>query len=297
LIRHSLVTRCLAIALALHGGLLCVSPRVLAVSPKSKSAEADAIAEEAKRRFRQGDFAIAARLFVRAQELDPRPDRVYNIARCEEKLKHYEEAARLMQQYIDSTQDVAGREEARIRLAEIQRQAAEEQAAARQVEHKAALEKAAADKQAADRAAVEKAQADQAAADRANRPVDMPRAATPVVIGPPAPPAGHVPTATWATLGVGGGVAVTGLALYLAGVAADSSLQGRVDTQRGGYVTGTTQASASSDQTGNAHLRTAGAVVGLAGVAILGFGTWLWWQDGQATVSVGPNGLAIAGRF
>lgn len=310
MIRWCFAIRCLAMLLTVHTAMLAGTPRALAVTPKA--AEADAIAEEAKRRFRQGDYVIAAQLFVRANQLDPRPDRLYNIARCEEKLKHYEAAAKLLQEYIDRTQDVAGREEARIRLAELQRLAAEEQALARKAAEKAAADKAAqdqaraqqaedkarADQAAAEKAAREKATADRSAADRAAaaKALDLPRNPTPVIVNPPAthPP---VRSLTWVTAGVGGGAALTGLALYLTGVAGDGTLQGQVDKTQAGYVQGTTQAAARADQHAHANLRTAGSVVGLAGIAVLGLGTWLWWRDSQATVSLAPTGFAIAGRF
>ena len=82
----------LAYALALGPAASTFVPRPAHAASAAARKKANAITQEAKRRFRGGEFAIARELFAQAAELGPRPDRTYNIARCDEALGNLESA-------------------------------------------------------------------------------------------------------------------------------------------------------------------------------------------------------------
>lgn len=255
-----------ALACAAIAGL--ASPRAVLADPPAGaktgavSVQADAVAEEGKRRYREGEYAIALGLFQRAFELDGRADRIYNMARCCEKLGRFEEAARLLQQYIDKTEDVAGREEAGVRRREMERLAAEARAEqARQAEQRAAA-------------------------------VALPAPATPAQLPPPAPvarpnaPSTAVP---WGLVASGAVLTAVGGGLWLAAALSDDQLVDALAEQnQAGYVTGITESDAWSTAQRNGGLRTAGVVVGGVGVTAAAAGAvWLLWSRPPAAPSEG----------
>ncbi|MBI5609184.1 MAG: tetratricopeptide repeat protein [Deltaproteobacteria bacterium] len=220
-----------------------------------REAEANAIAEEAKRRFREGDFVIALALFEKAHALDHRPDRIYNMARCCEKLGRLREAAQWLQRYIDTTADVAGRAEAQARLAEI-----------------AKLEQEAQQK---------------------SKVVALPAPATPAsaVTGVALRDEGGTKLAwsQWAMLGGGALLAVGGASLWGAAALSDDDLSDQLTTRNPqGQVTGTTEAEAYRLQQRNTDLRRVGIAVGLVGLAAAAVGaTWAVLTPPQATPRIG----------
>lgn len=89
------------------------SPLAHAAQPAE---DAKAIAELAKRRYQEGQFDIAARLYLKAFELAKRPPLLFNAGRAREAAGQKAEAIELYRQYIAIEKDVAGREEARARI-------------------------------------------------------------------------------------------------------------------------------------------------------------------------------------
>ena len=98
---------------------LCVAGVLPAVPPAQAAKPADdatAVAALAKQRFKEGQFEIAARLFVRAYEMSRRPALLFNAARAREAEGNKDSALRLYRTYVEIEKDVAGREEARVRI-------------------------------------------------------------------------------------------------------------------------------------------------------------------------------------
>ncbi|MBI5608359.1 MAG: hypothetical protein HY902_05715, partial [Deltaproteobacteria bacterium] len=92
---------------------MLASPAVHAAQPAE---DAKAIAELAKRRYQEGQYDIAARLYLKAFELAKRPPLLFNAGRAREAAGQKAEAIELYRQYIAIEKDVAGREEARARI-------------------------------------------------------------------------------------------------------------------------------------------------------------------------------------
>ncbi len=99
------------------GSAAMATPAVQASAPQD---DAKAVAELAKRRFREGQYDVAARLFVRAYEMSKRPVLLFNAGRAREMQGDGREAVRIYKQYIEVETDVAGREEARARIQAIE---------------------------------------------------------------------------------------------------------------------------------------------------------------------------------
>ncbi len=93
---------------------LALAPRLAAAAQPAEDAKA--IAELAKRRYQEGQFDIAARLYLKAYELAKRPPLLFNCGRAREAAGQKVEAVAIYQQYIAVEKDVAGREEARARI-------------------------------------------------------------------------------------------------------------------------------------------------------------------------------------
>lgn len=94
---------------------LLIAPPAQAAKP-APADDAAVIAKLAKQRFKEGQFEVAARLFVRAYEISRRPALLYNAGRAREMEGNTESALRLYRTYIDIEKDIAGREEARVRI-------------------------------------------------------------------------------------------------------------------------------------------------------------------------------------
>ncbi len=106
----------LAMAVATAAALLIAhvaSPVAHAAQPAE---DAKAIAELAKRRYMEGQYDIAARLYLKAFELAKRPPLLFNAGRAREAAGQKAEAIEIYRQYIAIEKEVAGREEARARI-------------------------------------------------------------------------------------------------------------------------------------------------------------------------------------
>lgn len=104
--------------------LSALTPTVALAAKPGKVAEppADAVAREATRRFKEGDFAIAGDLFLRAWELAHRPTFLFNCARAYEKAGDKKAAIQRFREYLHVSDDVAGREEAQLRAARLEKE-------------------------------------------------------------------------------------------------------------------------------------------------------------------------------
>lgn len=261
-----------------------------AVAGSAARKKADAITQEGKRRFRGGEVAIAKQLFVKAAELDPRPDRTYNIARCDEALGQLDDAIRGYDAYLAVSKDVAGRAEAQVRRDNLQRKLEQQRKEKAEAEAK---------RRAAELAAKEKAEAERRAAEQAEaerRTAEQSRARAAAAANAAA--AERRRTGMWTMTG-GGATALVGIGLLVSGVALDASLQSDVDQRGdGGLVTGVTEADAFARRDRNTALRSAGVVSSVIGALAAGAGFYLWWEGAPpAQVALTPAGVALGGRF
>jgi len=108
------------LALVLRAAVgLCAAAAAAPEAPAYAAKPADdasAVAALAKQRFKEGQFEVAARLYVRAYEMSRRPALLFNAARAREAQGNKDSALRLYRTYLDIEKDVAGREEARVRI-------------------------------------------------------------------------------------------------------------------------------------------------------------------------------------
>jgi tetratricopeptide (TPR) repeat protein len=92
--------------------------------PNTVSPEADRMARECFNRgreaFSNGDFATAAQEFTRAYELSGRPQLLYNIGTCYERLHQWEEAHSALTRYLERMPNAPDRAEVQARLNVIQ---------------------------------------------------------------------------------------------------------------------------------------------------------------------------------
>jgi hypothetical protein len=71
--------------------------------------------------FDTGDYEAAVREFERAYALSPHPQLLYNLYMANERLGDWAEAARYLQEYLRSAEDVTNREALEARLAHLKR--------------------------------------------------------------------------------------------------------------------------------------------------------------------------------
>ncbi len=96
-------------------GLLAGALPALAAKPASPTAEAESIAETAARRYKSGDYELAAQLYDRAYELAKRPALLFNAARSWDRAGRLKEALQRYEACIAVETDAGPREEARLR--------------------------------------------------------------------------------------------------------------------------------------------------------------------------------------
>jgi len=83
--------------------------------------EAAELADLARRRFKEGQFAVAAKLYQRCYELAGTPVMLFNVARAHEESGQRDAALQAFAAYLDVSTDAAGREEARAHIELLQR--------------------------------------------------------------------------------------------------------------------------------------------------------------------------------
>lgn len=121
----------IAVALA---AVAAVPARPAAAKAKVESlSEAESVAETAARRFKEGDFELAAKLFDRAYELAKKPTLLFNAGRAYEQAGQREAAVARYEAYVQVETDPGGREEAKLRAARLREQLARDGKAAQPV--------------------------------------------------------------------------------------------------------------------------------------------------------------------
>lgn len=75
-------------------------PPPAAAVESPRAAEADGFSDQGKALYREQKYKEAFEFFLKAQNTDPRPSFIYNMARCKEKLGEYVEAVQLLEAYI-----------------------------------------------------------------------------------------------------------------------------------------------------------------------------------------------------
>lgn len=109
----------LLLTFAMALGALAAAPRP-AAAQNDPDKDATAVAELAKKHYKNKNYDMAARLYVRAFEMCKRPNLLFNAGRARENNGERAEAIKLYRQYVDVETDVALREEARARLEALQ---------------------------------------------------------------------------------------------------------------------------------------------------------------------------------
>lgn len=239
----------LMLAAALAAAPACPA-QVAARTPQHELSEADRLAQEATRRFKQQQFLVAAGLFEKAYELDHRPTYLFNLARCYEEAGRLAEALTAFDRYIAVTDDPVGREDARVRVGLLEKR-------------QAALAPRPEPARTADKSVV------------VTGKIVQPQPLTVRVAGSASSPAPSN-TLAYVTGGAGLALGVAGLVAYLGGVSRASDLQARLDTQdTHGRVTGISRQDATQESNAIATQETLGAVLGGIGLVATGVGTAL----------------------
>jgi tetratricopeptide (TPR) repeat protein len=130
--------------------------------------------------YQRGKYVDAIREFEQSYELSRKPEILYNLAQCHDKLGQRDKVAGYLRRYLKEKPKAEDREQVEAWLGHLEKALADEKAAAdkaaaerraaeaRAAADKAAAQKAAAEKQAAEKQAAEaRAAADRAAADKA----------------------------------------------------------------------------------------------------------------------------------
>lgn len=68
----------------------------------NNEAQLESLNAKALERYKAQDYAAAIELFKKAYELDPIPNLLYNIAKCHEKLKNWDEAIKYYNEFVVS---------------------------------------------------------------------------------------------------------------------------------------------------------------------------------------------------
>ena len=291
LLRRSVSTWCfLALAIAAVG-----QPSASWAKPAAKgSSPADDLVKEATRRYKEGEFELAAQLFMKAYALDKRPDRVFNAARGYEKAGKHEQAIALFRLYAQITDDAAGRQEAELRVAGLE-----------------AAQKPSPSPPSAQQ------QAQQAGTTPSSAPATLPSPATKtaepsgISLPPPvtlhSPPPAHLQASSrpaWAAFGAAALAAVSAGGLYYWVLQDETDLQETLEIRNdAGYVTGVDQEHAVERQAVQGTVRTWAAVGGGLALASVAVGLWLWPKSATTQVSdapivqVAPGSFAVMVRF
>lgn len=92
------------------------APNVKSAHDAADVAEATELVELARRRFKEGQFEVAAKLFRRCFELTGKPAMLFNVARAHEEAGQKALAIQAFRDYLAVSTDAAGREEARAHI-------------------------------------------------------------------------------------------------------------------------------------------------------------------------------------
>jgi hypothetical protein len=118
--------------------------------------------------YQRGKYLDAIREFEQSYELSRKPEILYNLAQCHDKLGQRDKVVGYLRRYLKEKPRAEDREQVEAWLGNLEKALAAEKAAAeRAAADRAAAEKATAERAAADRAAADRAAADRAAAEKA----------------------------------------------------------------------------------------------------------------------------------
>ena len=288
--------------------LLTTLAVALGLAPVGRSAEAApgkttataaekdgaAIAETAAKRFKEGDFDLAARLFLRAVELTLRPAQLFNAGRALEQAGRAQEAMAAFDRYIAVETDAAGREEARARVQRLRETATPPPPGATTGPVATEPRPVAAETP----KTLEPHPLNVRATEPSPRPLYRP------VPKPSTSSNSAMRTAGWAVMGTGAAAALAGTAVWALATRDDSTLQRQVNqVDTSGRVTGISQVTAFSHADAIASQKTIGVVVLGAGVACVAVGLAVALSAPRDAESHGywlaptPMGVALGGRF
>ena len=273
---HGTTARALLVALVLATGPGHVQTAMAAAPAAEAAAQAEELAQQATRRFKEGDFEVASALFMKAYALDKRPDRVFNAARALEQAGKAAQAIGLFTLYIEITDSVSGKAEAKVRLERLQREAAAGPKPEPKPEPKPVPEPV---------------------PEPEREPVPGPKPS--VALPAAAPKTDYMP---WIVTGAGGAVAIAGLAIWFAGQSeSDAVSTDLAKKDAAGSVTGISQRKAAAAIDSADTTMAAGTVLGAVGLTVAAAGTvWALWPGQSATtVHVVPmgDGWLIGARF
>jgi tetratricopeptide (TPR) repeat protein len=254
--------------------------------------------------YQRGKYTDAIREFLQSYELSRKPDILYNLAQCHDKLGQRDKVVEYLKRYLAGKPKADDREQVEAWLANLERSLAQERALAEQraAERRAATERLAAARAAAERAAAERAAAEPAATEPAA--AAAPAAATQRGAATPgAPPSAH-PGRTLRITGYAT-LALSAAALVLGSVGAANAGRRANDLETGlasrdDVFTPKLQRDYTSGRK-DASLALGGFVAGgalaIGGALLLYFGYRA--RRGERTVVVVPTdrGAALAGRF
>ena len=249
------------------------APAAAAAGSSDAQSAAEALALQAKEKFRAKKFEEAAKLFMQAYAKDPQPPLVFNAARAYEEAGMNGEAAGLFRLYLSIAKDDAGIAKAK--------------------EHLAALKDSGGDAKPADAKPGDAKPGDAKPGDgtSSDKPMVDGSAAPNIAIAKDGPAAWP----RWVVTAAGVACAATGVALVVMG-------SGESKDAAGMKIASDADIKAYNSKFDSAERTwTAGVALGAVGV---GLGAWAAWMHMSAPaeraawqVGVGPRSVALALRF
>ena len=280
----------LLVVVAVCGVLVGVAPDLRAAEPGQ--ATAVALVKEGKRRFEQGEFAIAATLFLEAYGVDKRATHLFNAARAHEKAGKAREAIELFRRYVAEADDPVGLIEAKALIAALEAEIAKAEPVRPDQGPKAILKPM-------PEPVPTGAARPTPPPPKAVEPKSRSGAAPVTVLAKPAllP---ERPVAGWVALGSGAACLVASGVVFVLAASTKSDLDARLATDGAGRITGISydDAQARHDRIGTQRL--VAGVLGGAGVVAAGAGAWLLWlRKPGAVANLVPTagGLGVMVRF
>jgi len=250
---------------------------------------------QAKKRYEQGEFAIAAELYMKAYALDKRPAFIFNAARAHEKAGKKGEAVALFKLYLSVSDDALGKAEAEahIKTLEGEPEAAKPDPAPRPADPPPTV------------ADAKPRPPDPGPTVLREKPSEPKPVDTTLTARPKRPGSGGPPK--WAgalVLSAGAVSAITGVVFWAAAAGRETDLKGnlgRTDAESG-LVVGISQRDATTENDLIGSRKTLGAVFGgIGALGILAGGILLLTShsgtEGQLTVVPTPQGAALFARF
>ena len=244
-------------------------PAVVAVSPVGAQtppttrvdSEARSLFEAGRSAFADARYEDALDAFRRSYALSQRPELLFNIGQCEDRLRHDAEAVAAFEAFIEALPDAAQRPEIEARLAIL-------------------------------RASIARAEAAAAQAETVTVPVSEPEPEAEIVVAPVV--ASEPDPAPWIVLGTGGAVAIVGAILLGVGYANIAT----VENASGVPFSSVSGAYHDAPILTGAGWAALGVGVAVAGVGLVwGLTSGSGSSEQHARVRVGPTDIAVSGSF